>query len=40
MRGAALIAGLVQALKVPDYVVTLEEDVVAIGGAFLMLAAI
>ena len=31
--------GLVRALKVPDYVVALAEDVVAVGGAFLIVAA-
>ena len=30
---------LVRALNVPDYVVALAEDVVAIGGAWLILAA-
>lgn len=31
--------GLVRALGVPDYVVALAEDVVAVGGAFLIVAA-
>jgi uncharacterized membrane protein len=31
--------GLVQALQVPDYAVALAEDVVAVGGGFLLVAA-
>lgn len=31
--------GLVRALKVPDYIVALAEDVVAVGGALLLLIA-
>jgi uncharacterized membrane protein len=31
--------GLVRALRVPDYVIALAEDAVAVGGAYLILAA-
>jgi uncharacterized membrane protein len=39
LGGYAARAGLVRALGVPDYVVALSEDVVAVGGAFLIVRA-
>lgn len=37
--GHAARVGLVRALRVPDYVVALAEDVVAVGGAYLIVTA-
>jgi uncharacterized membrane protein len=39
LGGYRVRTGLVRALEVPDYVVALAEDVVAVGGAFLIVAA-
>jgi uncharacterized membrane protein len=39
LGGYAARTGLVRTLRVPDYVVALAEDVVAVGGAFLIVSA-
>jgi len=40
LGGYRVRTGLVRALRMPDYVVALGEDAVAVGGAFLIVASI